>query len=144
MNRQIRRRRRAFTIVEIIVVIIIIGVLAAVVAPRLLGNIGKGKRAATEAAASALVTAVQSFLADGNSIPDGATNLDFLWTRPTGADEKSWKEPYVENANALLDAWGNPFNFQKPGSKNVTFDIISYGKDGKPGGEGEDEDVIKP
>lgn len=146
MNRRPAPRRalRAFTIVEIIVVIIIIGVLAAVVAPRLIGNIAKGKRAATEAAAANVVLAVNNFLADGNKLPSGTSGIEFLRVRPSDATADSWKEPYLENDQAMLDAWGVPFTIVVPGAKNVTFDIISYGKDGKPGGEGEDEDVIKP
>jgi general secretion pathway protein G len=144
MNTQLRRARRGFTIIEIIVVVVIIGVLAAVVAPRLIGQIGRGKRAASEAGASALVLAVQRYQADGNTIPDGATLESFLWTKPSNASDTSWKEPYVENQNALLDAWGNPFDIVVPGKKNVSFDIISYGADGKPGGDGDNEDIIKP
>jgi general secretion pathway protein G len=50
----------------------------------------------------------------------------------------------VDKKEDLLDAWGKPFILRIPGVKNIDFDIVSYGADGKPGGEGEDADIVKP
>lgn len=147
MNRQeLRfrsRSRTAFTLVEMIVVIIIIGVLATLIGPRLIGRVGQSKQSVAKANASSVATAVKSFLADGNKLPDGGS-LDFLIRKPSD-NADSWKGPYVDNAEALNDPWGRVYIIKAPGEKNTyDFDIISYGGDGKPGGSDEDADVVKP
>lgn len=141
MRRTSRNTRRAFTIIEVIVIVVILGVIAAVIAPRLLGRVGQSKRAVAQSNATALNTAMKLFSNDCG-IPEPGSSIMVLWERPSNVDESAWKGPYVDNADALKDPWGNLFVLQVPGSVNVDFDIISYGKDGQPGGEGENEDVI--
>jgi general secretion pathway protein G len=137
------RKRSAFTIVEIIVVVVIIGVLAAVIAPRLLNRVGQSKTSVAASNAASLSTAMQTFILDcGN--PEPGAPITILFERPGNVDEKAWKGPYVQNADALKDPWGNLFILVIPGKKNVDFDIVSYGKDGQPGGTDENEDVVKP
>lgn len=134
---------RAFTLIEVIVIVVILGVLAAVIAPRFLSRIGQSKRSVTEANASSLATAVRLFIADHGS-PDSGATIEILWERPSNVEESKW-QPYVENREKLLDAWGNLFVLKLPGEKNTfDFDVVSYGADAKPGGEGENADVIKP
>lgn len=135
-----RAARRAFTLVEMIVVIIIIGVLATLIAPRLIGRVGQSKQAVAQQRAAAIASALKLYQADYSSLPpDG--NLSALAARPTGPGGKG---PYVDNADAIVDPWGRPFILKAPGEKNFDFDVISYGADGKPGGADEDADVIKP
>lgn len=143
MKKSSRRVRRGFTLIEVIVIVVILGVLAAVIAPRFLSRIGQSKQSVTEANASSLVTAVKLFMADHGAPEQGAT-IDILWERPGNVEEAKW-QPYVENPEKLLDAWGNKFVLKVPGDKNAfDFDIVSYGADGKPGGEGENADIVKP
>ena len=135
--------RRAFTLIEVIVIIIILGVLAAVIAPRILHRVGQSKRAVAETGAASLATAMDLFIADHGKPESGAT-IDILWERPGNIDEANW-QPYVGNAEKLLDPWGAKYVLRMPGDKNTyDFDIISLGADGKPGGEGEDADIVKP
>jgi general secretion pathway protein G len=123
--------------------VVILGVLAAVIAPRFLSRIGQSKRSVTEANAASLATAVKLFIADHGS-PEPGAPIDILWERPSGIEETKW-QPYVENADKLLDAWGRTFILRIPGEKNTfDFDIVSYGADGKPGGEGDNADIIQP
>ena len=139
----LRRSRRGFTLIEVIVIVVILGVLAAVIAPRFLSRIGQSKRSVTEANASSLATALKLFIAD-HGAPESGSPIDILWERPGNIEESKW-QPYVENADKLLDAWGRTFVLRIPGEKNTfDFDIVSYGADGKPGGEGDDADIIKP
>lgn len=136
------RSRTAFTLVEMIVVIIIIGVLATLIGPRLIGRVGQSKQSVAGSNAASLATAVRTFLADGNKIPD-AGSMEFLIRKPSDGGD-TWKGPYMDNADTLKDPWGRPYVLKAPGEKNFDFDIISYGGDGKPGGSDEDADVVKP
>ena len=134
---------RAFTIVEIIVVIVIIGILATLIAPRLLSRVGEAKTTAAKSKAQTLATSVQGFMLDCGGLPNGAT-LDILMNRPGDIDASAWKGPYLQNSDQLLDPWGRPFMLLVPGKKNVDFDIVSYGADGQPGGEGDNADITAP
>jgi general secretion pathway protein G len=144
MNRSTHRLRRAFTLVEIIVVIVILGILATLIAPRILGRIGQSKSAVAESNAAVLANATKLFLADcGGRMPDGATIMA-LWEKPGGLDEGQWKGPYVDSIDQLKDPWGALFVLVVPGRKNVDFDIVSYGADKAPGGDGDNADITKP
>lgn len=139
-----RRAQRAFTLVEAIVVIIIIGVLATLIAPRLIGRVGQAKRSTAESNAASLASALKTCMIDlGGRLPPG-TSIDILYTRPGDAEASAWKGPYVDNPDQLKDPWGKKFIIVIPGQKNVDFDVVSYGADGKPGGQDDDADVIKP
>lgn len=135
--------RAGFTMIEAIVIIVILGVIAAVIAPRILGRIGQSKQSVAATNAASLATAMRSYQADCG-LPEPGTSLTVLWENPSDLPEGTWKGPYVENADALIDPWGNPYQLGIPAQKNVDFDIICYGKDGQPGGEDEDADVVKP
>lgn len=140
---RVGRGRRGFTLIEVIVIVVILGVLAAVIAPRFLSRIGQSKRAVAESNAASLSQAVKLFIADHGNPESGAT-IDILWEKPANVEEAKW-QPYVENAEKLLDPWGNKFVLKIPGDKNTfDFDVVSYGADGKPGGESENGDIIKP
>jgi len=136
------RRRRAFTIIEVIVIITILGIIAAVVVPRLIGRIGQSRQGAAQASAASLANSVKLFMTDMDQLPQG-DSLGFLIEAPTDVGG-TWRGPYVDSEDALVDPWGNPYVIRVPGEKNFDFDIISYGRDGQPGGEGEDADVVAP
>jgi general secretion pathway protein G len=136
--------RRAFTMVEAIVIIVILGIIAAVVAPRLLSRIGQSKQAVAKANAASLATAMKTFMADYGRAPESGTPITVLIDRPSDMPETSWHGPYVDSIEALNDPWGRPFVLVIPGQKNYDFDIVSYGADGQQGGEGENADVTAP
>jgi len=144
MNTSRRRRvRRGFTLIEAIVIIVILGVIAAVIAPRLINRIGQSRTAVAESNAQSLATAMKLFGSDCGLPREGDT-IDILWEKPSWADESRYQGPYVDNEDDLLDPWGNKYVLVVSGSRNADFDIVSYGADGRPGGEDENADVIAP
>lgn len=137
------RARRGFTLIEALVVVIILGILAALIAPRLLGRVGQSKRAVAQSNAVSLATSMKAFLIDrGGAQLDPGTPITVLWERPSDMEESAWHGPYVENADAIKDPWGNYFVLVIPGQFNHDFDVVSYGADGSPGGEGENADIV--
>jgi general secretion pathway protein G len=139
-----RRRessRRGFTIIEVIVIVVILGVIAAVIAPRLISRVGQSKQAVAQSSAASLATAMKSFQIDCG-MPESGSAISVLWERPANIAEGRWLGPYVDNIDALKDPWGNEFILVIPGQFNVDFDIVSYGADGQPGGDGENADVV--
>lgn len=135
-------RRRGFTLIEAIVIIVIIGVLATLIAPRILKRIGQSKQAVAQSNATSLANAMRLFASD-HYMPREGESIEILWDRPSDIDPADW-EPYVDSAEKLLDPWGNKFILVIPGNKNYDFDIVSYGADATPGGTGEDADVVAP
>jgi len=140
-RRNTRRAARAFTIAEIIVVVVIIGILATIVATRLLPKIGGAKTTTALANANTLAGAVQEYWSDCGEPPSGTAMIDFLMTRPANVAEDKWKGPYMQNRDQFTDPWGNSFVLVIPPQFNSDFDVVSYGADGQPGGAGEGADI---
>lgn len=122
-------------------IVVILGIIAAVIAPRLLGRVGESRKSVAKNNAASLFTAMQLYVSDCG-MPEPGAPITILWERPSNVDESRWKGPYVQNIDDLRDPWGNFFVLVVPGNVNVDFDIVSYGQDGQPGGEGENEDII--
>ncbi len=129
--------KKGFTLVELLVVMVIIGLLAALVGPRLFPKLGKGKQAAAKAQIELLGQALDQFRLDVGRYPTTEEGLNALVNNP-GIEK--WEGPYLKKG-LPLDPWGRPYVYQSPGSHGE-YDLISYGADGKPGGEGEDKDVV--
>ncbi len=127
---------RGFTLIELMVVMVIIGLLAALVAPRLFPKLGKGKQAAAKAQIELLGQALDQYRLDTGSYPSTQEGLNALMTNP---GQENWDGPYLKK-NLPLDPWGRPYNYQCPGTHGE-YDLYSLGRDNKPGGEGEDQDV---
>jgi general secretion pathway protein G len=137
-----RGGRAGFTIIEVIVIVVILGVIAAVIAPRLLNRIGQSKQSVAASNAASLATQMSLFMAD-HGAPEPGAAITILWERPGNVAESEW-HPYVQNPEQLKDPWGRLFVLRIPGQRNVDFDVVSYGADGQPGGEGENADIVKP
>ena len=139
---RLRYARRGFTLIEAIVIIVILGVIAAVIAPRLIQRVGQSKSAVATSNAASLAMAMKVLSSDCGTPPQGET-IDILWEQPSYAADGDWKGPYIDKADDLLDPWGNKYMLRVPGEVHVDFDIVSYGRDARQGGEGEDKDIIK-
>src|SRR5690606_18610649 len=105
-KRLARRVRGGFTLVEVIVVVVIIGVLATLIAPRILSRIGSSRQSVARANAATLRTQVTLFAADCRPVQSTDTLRGILWEKPTDVPEGSWVGPYVEKQEALIDPWG--------------------------------------
>lgn len=132
-----RRQQRGFTLLELLVVVVIIGVLVAYVAPRYFQQIGKSERTAALGQIDALRKAIDTYWLDTGHFPASEQGLEALMVKPDS--ETKWNGPYLQK-QVPMDPWGNPYVYRVPGTAG-DYDLMSYGKDGKPGGEGEDADL---
>jgi general secretion pathway protein G len=130
-------RVAGFTLLELLVVVVIIGLLAGFVAPRYFGQVGKSEIGVAKAQLDALEKALDQYRLDTGHYPATELGLTALVTRP--ASEPKWAGPYLRK-DVPLDPWGKPYVYKIPGEKGE-FDLVSYGKDGQPGGTGENTDL---
>jgi general secretion pathway protein G len=128
---------RGFTLLELLVVVVIIGLLAGFVAPRYFGQVGKSEVSVARAQLDALEKALDQYRLDTGRYPDSELGLKALVQKP--AAEPKWAGPYLRK-DVPLDPWGKPYVYRIPGEKHE-FDLISYGRDGQPGGTGENADL---
>ena len=131
------RRAGGFTLLELLVVMVIIGLLAGYVGPKYFAQIGKSEVKAARAQIDALGKALDQFRLDNGHYPATEEGLAALTERP--ANEAKWDGPYLSKA-VPPDPWGKPYVFTMPGEHDE-YDLLSYGKDGNPGGEGENADI---
>jgi len=129
--------RAGFTLLELLVVIVIIGLLAGYVAPRYFAQVGKSEVQVAKAQIESLEKALDQYRLDMRRYPSAEEGLEALVTKP--ADAQNWSGPYLKKS-VPSDPWGHPYVYRTPGQKGE-FEILSYGKDGKPGGTGQDADL---
>jgi general secretion pathway protein G len=131
-----------FTLIELLVTIAIIATLAAIVAPALFGNVGEARRNSARSQIQILSLALDAYRLDNDAFPTTDQGLEALRTMPvSGTPPANWKGPYLRQF-VPMDPWGRPYVYTAPGIANPTsYDLYTLGKDGKPGGEGEDADI---
>jgi general secretion pathway protein G len=130
-------RERGFTLLELLVVMVIIGLLAGLVAPRYFDQIGKSNTKIARAQIESLGKALDQFRLDVGAYPTTEEGLQALMTKPQ--DAPHWSGPYLQKA-VPPDPWDRPYQYRAPG-EHSDYDLYSYGKDGQPGGSGENSDV---
>ncbi|MCB1791360.1 MAG: type II secretion system major pseudopilin GspG [Gammaproteobacteria bacterium] len=126
---------RGFTLIEMIVVIALIAVIAAVVAPNLLGKASEANRKSALVQLEKIANAIELYRLETGRYPE---DLVDLVEQPQGVER--WKGPYVRKKSQLQDPWGNELVLKMPGEHGA-FDVISYGGDGRAGGEGDAADI---
>src|ERR1700722_19291814 len=134
--------RQGFTLIELIVVIAIIATLAAVVAPAVFRNVGDAKTSAAKSQIEVFALALNAYRLDNDVFPTTDQGLVALRTLPaTGDLPRNWRGPYLSKV-VPLDPWGRPYVYVSPGTVNLeSYDLYTLGRDGKPGGDGEDADI---
>jgi general secretion pathway protein G len=131
------RNNNGFTLIELLVVMVIIGLLAALVGPRFIRQEEKAKVKAAKAQIELLSTALDTFRLDVGRYPTSQEGLEALRSQPGGVER--WDGPYLKK-EVPLDPWGKAYVYKSPGDHGP-FDIISYGADGAPGGDSDNQDV---
>jgi general secretion pathway protein G len=134
-----RKKRRAggFTLIELMIVLFILGLLAALVAPRLMSRLGKAKQKTAQAQIQLLATALDLFHLDAGRYPTTEEGLKALREKPENLP--AWGGPYLDKS-VPKDPWGRPYVYKSPG-EHGPYDLYSLGADGAEGGEGENQDI---
>lgn len=135
-------RTRGFTLIELLVVITVIAILASLVGPMVFRNVGDAKVSAARAQIELFALALDQYRLDNDFYPGTTQGLNALRDRPAGEPQaRNWRGPYLRKA-IPLDPWGRPYSYKSPGDVNAeSYDLLSLGRDGQPGGTGEDADV---
>ena len=132
-----RSPNKGFTLLELLVVIVIIGLLAAYVGPKYFSQLGKSEVTIARSQIESFERALDTFRLDVGRYPTTEEGLAAL-LNPPGSTPK-WNGPYLKK-EAPKDPWGNAYVYRAPGTK-AEYEILSYGKDGSPGGEAENADI---
>ncbi|MGA7178768.1 MAG: type II secretion system major pseudopilin GspG [Thiobacillaceae bacterium] len=130
--------QHGFTLIELLVVIVIIGLLVGFVAPRYFAQVGKSEVKVAKAQINGLEKALDEYRLDVGHYPTTEQGLAALNAQPAG--ETRWQGPYLKKT-VPNDPWGQPYQYRSPG-EHGEIDLYSFGKDGKPGGEGESADIV--
>jgi general secretion pathway protein G len=135
-----RNRHSGFTLIEIMVVVVILAVLGALVVPKVLENVDKARVSRAQSDIRAIETALDLYRLDNFKYPTTEQGLQALVTQPVDPTITNYRSGgYLPTLPK--DPWGNPYQYVSPGAEGRDYDITSYGRDGKPGGEGYDADI---
>lgn len=132
-----RRDAHGFTLLELLVVVAIIGLLAAYVGPRYFSQMSKSERSVAKAQIEAFSRALGAFRLDVGRFPTDDEGLNALLVRPPEAAE--WNGPYLEK-KVPNDPWGRAYRYRSS-TEGDEVELVSYGKDGQPGGSGDAVDI---
>ena len=130
-------RQCGFTLLELLVVVAIIGLLAGYVGPKYFGQLGKAEVKAARAQIDAMEKALDQYRLDVGRYPSTELGLNALVVQPAGVAK--WTGPYLKKG-LPVDPWNKPYVYKAPGEHGEV-DVFSYGRDGTPGGTGEDADI---
>ena len=142
MKQTANRRKRGtagVTLIEMLVVVTIIGLFVALVGPRLWSNVDKAKITAARAQIQGFMGALGTYKLDNGNFPTTEQGLAALRVKPPDAPQ--WNGPYMPQ-EIPKDPWGHDWVYKFPGDHGDEPDIISYGADGQPGGDGINADIV--
>lgn len=133
---------RGFTLIELMVVVVILGILASLIVPRLMGRTDEARVVKAKVDISAIATGLKLYRLDNGNYPTTEQGLLALIEEPkTEPLPRKWhKDGYLDMKQIPKDPWDKEYIYLSPGLHNE-YDIISYGADGVPEGEGNDADI---
>lgn len=131
-------QRKRFTLIEVVIVIVILVTLASIATPMYLNYVKRANIGAAKTQVKMLAEAVNGYKLDNKNYPDGESGLQALIENVD--DLESWNGPYLQGT-LPKDPWGNDYVYRCPGEDDRPFEVVSYGADGEPGGEGENADI---
>ncbi len=132
-----RKGGHGFSLIELLIVMIILGLLASLVGPRLFRHVDDARVSTARAQIELLGTALDSYRLDVGRYPTTEQGLEALRSQPSGV--RNWNGPYLPRP-IPKDPWGNEYVYKSPGDHG-DYDLLSYGADGQPGGEGDDAEI---
>ncbi|WP_257976616.1 type II secretion system major pseudopilin GspG, partial [Vibrio parahaemolyticus] len=127
-----RWSKKGFTLIELLIVMVILGLLASLVAPTMFSKVSSSKVKTAETQMQMLATSLDAYRLDVGRYPDNLQEL-------RSSDVRFWDGPYMQKS-IPNDPWGNPYIYKFPGEHNE-YDLLSYGADGRSGGEDENADI---
>ncbi len=130
-----------YTLTEMLVVIAIIALIAAFLTPGLINQMGRARAKAAQLQLETVASAVESFRSDVGRYPTQAEGMTVLMKEP--GDLEGWTGPYLKDSKTANDPWGHPIQYRLA-DDGMTFFVMSYGADGKPGGTGLARDLKAP
>ncbi|HKW99115.1 MAG TPA: type II secretion system major pseudopilin GspG [Bryobacteraceae bacterium] len=139
MMKRKRKQEAGVTLIEMLVVVVIIALFAAIVAPRMFKQSDKARVVAAHAQINSFMTALGAYKLDTGIFPSTDEGLQALRVRPNNLAQ--WQGPYLPQ-EIPVDPWGHPYVYKYPGEHGDEPDVICYGADGQPGGDGINADVV--
>jgi general secretion pathway protein G len=133
-------RHSGFTLIEIMVVVVILGILAALVAPNILGRAGEARITAAQSDINSIGNALDLYKLDNHTYPSTDQGLEALVNKPSGHPEPSNWNPEGYLKTLPKDPWRNNYQYLSPGT-NRAYDLYSLGADKREGGEGDNADI---
>jgi general secretion pathway protein G len=135
-----RQRQSGFTLVEIMVVVVILAVLGALVVPKLIENVDRARVARAQSDIRAVQTALDLYRLDNFKYPTTEQGLQALVKQPNDPSITNYRaEGYLPAVPK--DPWNNLYQYASPGADGKPYEVLTFGRDGKPGGDGYDADI---
>lgn len=134
-----RRSKLGFSLIELLVVLVILGLLAGLVGPQIMRYVGDSKTDTARLQIQDFSAALDLYRLDVGRYPTTEQGLQALVEEPSGVT--GWSGPYLRRREVPKDPWDREYHYRSPGERE-DYEIVSFGANGEPGGEGEDRDVV--
>ena len=131
-----------FTLPEVLIVLVIIAMIVGLATPTLMSRLGGARSTGAEVELEYIAAALDLYRMDTGVYPDAEQGLEALLDAPAGRED-AWRGPYLRRGELPRDPWGAPYRLQRDETSGG-LRLISFGRDGAPGGEGEDRDIVLP
>lgn len=140
-KKKLQKISEGWSFVETLIVMAIVLILTASVGISAIKQIDKARIVTAKSQLDTFSLALDSYYMDAGTYPTQEQGLDALWIKPESSPEpKNWSGPYISKS-VPKDPWGNDYHYINPGENNLPYGIISYGKDGLEGGDGNNADI---